>query len=88
MLRKGGEHIKNLLLDHPTWLVSAGPYTCQEQCCNVQTMIVGNVQVLSIFIAIVSLATIGLSVAALILGKDASWTVYDSNGAKPEYRIK
>ena len=51
-------------------------------------MIVGNVQVLSTFIAIVSLATIGLSVAALILGKDASWTVYDSNGAKPEYRIK
>ncbi|CAL8465308.1 g4843 [Coccomyxa elongata] len=44
--------------------------------------------VLSMFIAIVFLATIGLSVAALILGKDASWTIYDSNGAKPEYRIK
>ncbi|KAK9903563.1 hypothetical protein WJX75_009000 [Coccomyxa subellipsoidea] len=44
--------------------------------------------VLSTFIAICLLAVTGLSVAALIKGKDDFWTIYDSNGAKPAYRIQ
>lgn len=80
MLCKRGEYIESLSLDYLVCLGSAALELFQ-------TMILRR-QVLSIFIALVFLATIGLSVAALIMGKDGPWTIYDSNGATPEYRIK